>query len=197
MRKSPLAVHKISCSTILFVVCCAAVAITVPARQLDPGTDDIAFYRIEFNNRVIGSVVVVGCDNPNPPRGYSAGHEYWSWTKGAAWRGAFTLVPDETIPEYHSQSWAVFSHDHFDISHTVPMPAITPEASDRFYRVLVLSGTQWMDQGWMWLIDGAGRRQEWFGRNLTTDLVGSDTAIRFTSADPPAAGSSNVYLLIH
>jgi hypothetical protein len=169
----------------------------VPAGQLDPGTDGLGVYQIEFDNRIIGLVVVVGCDNLNPPPGYTAGHEYWSWTAGAAWRGTFTLVPNETIPDYRSYNWEVFSHDHFDISHAVPMPEISLEASDRFYRVQVRRGTRWVDQGWMWLIDSTERRQEWFGRNLTTDLVWYGNPIRFISADPPAAGSSNVYLLIH
>jgi hypothetical protein len=40
--------------------------------------------------------------------------------------------------------------------------------------------------------------QEWYGRNLTADLVGTeDGAIRFTSVEPPAPGSRAVSLLLH
>ena len=132
----------------------------------------IKAYRIEFNNKIIGTVVVVGCDNLNPPPGYTAGQEYWTWTPGAAWRGTFTLVPVNTVPDYYSNSWETFPHEHFDLSRTVPMPSISPEAGDRFYRVQVRSESRWIDQGWMWLINGTERVQEWYGRNLTSDLVG-------------------------
>lgn len=142
-------------------------------------------------------MVVVGCNNLNPPPGYTAGKEYWTWTPGAAWRGTFTLVPITTVPDYYSHSWETFPHEHFDISRTVPMPSISPEAGDRFYRVQLRGEAIWIDGAWMWLRNGAGRVQEWYGRNLTSDLVGTGTAIRFTSADPPAPGSSDVYLLIH
>jgi hypothetical protein len=161
------------------------------------GMTTLKAYRIEFNNRIIGTVVVVGCDNLNPPPGYSAGHEYWSWTPGAAWRGTFTLIPVETVPDYYSHTWEMFSHDHFDLSRIVPMPSISPEVGDRFYRVQVRNDSRWVDQGWMWLINGDKRVQEWYGRNLTSDLVGDGTAIRFTSAEPPAPGSTEVYLLMH
>ena len=155
----------------------------------------IKAYRIEFNNATIGTVVVVGCDNLNPPPGYIAGREYWTWTPGAAWRGTFTLVPVSNVPDYYSHSWETFSHEHFDLSHTVPMPSISPDSGDRFYRVQVLSESGWVDQGWMWLMNGTEREQEWYGRNLTSDLVGTGTAIRFTSVDPPTPGSTDVYLL--
>ena len=138
----------------------------------------------------------MGRDNLNPPPGYTAGQEYWTWIPGAAWRGTFTLVPVDTVPDYYSSSWATFPHDHFDLSHTAPMPSISPEAGDRFYRVQVRSGSRWIDQGWMWLINDE-RKQEWYGRSLTSDLIGDGTAIRFTSADPPKPGSTDVYLLIH
>ena len=80
------------------------------------------------------------------------------------------------------------------------MPTISPEAGDPFYRVQVRSESGWVDQGWMWLIngtEGTERVQEWYGRNLPSDLIGTGTAIRFTSADPPAPDSTEVYLLIH
>ena len=156
----------------------------------------IKAYRIEFNNVIIGTMVVVGRDNLNPPPGYTAGHEYWSWTPGAAWRGTFTLVPANTVPDYFSHSWETFSHGNFDLSRTVPMPSISPEASDRFYRVQVRRDSRWVDQGWMWLINGADRVQKWYGRNLTSDLIGEGTAIRFTSAELPPPGSINICLLV-
>jgi hypothetical protein len=166
------------------------------AWQLMDGMTTIKAYEIVFNHRLIGRVVVVGCGNPNPPPGYTAGLEYWNWSPGAAWRGSFTLVPVEAVPDYYAHSWATFPHEHFDLSHTVPMPAIAPEAGDRFYRVQVHNGSRWAPHGWMWLMNGSPRAQEWYGRNLTSDLVGDGTAIRFTSAEPPRPGSKDVYLLI-
>ena len=183
-------------TTALILALCA-VAAPVRARQLMDGMSGIKAYRIEFNNVVIGTVVVVGSENLNPLPGYTAGQEYWTWAPGAAWRGTFTLVPVSTVPDYYSYSWEKFPHEHFDLSRTVPMPAIFPEAADRFYRVQVRRESRWVDQGWMWLTNGAARAQEWYGRNLTSDLAGDGTAIRFTSADPPSAGSVDVYLLIH
>ncbi len=78
---------------------------------------------------MIGRVVVVGCDNLNPPTGYTAGVEYWNWNQGAAWRGSFTLVPIEAVPNYSAYRWTTFPHEHFDLSQTVPMPSIAPEAA--------------------------------------------------------------------
>jgi hypothetical protein len=49
----------------------------------------------------------------------------------------------------------------------------------------------------MWLKNGPPRVQEWYGQNLTSDLIGEGTAIRFTSAEPPPLGSKDVFLLIH
>ena len=179
------------------VVALFAAAATVPAREILDGPLMLKVYRIEFNDRTIGTLVVVGRDNPNPPPGYIAGREYWTWIPGAARRGTFTLVPGDSVPDYYSSNWATFPHDHFDLSRAVPMPSISPEPGDRFYRVQVQSGSRWIDQGWMWLINGDEPKQEWYGRNLTSDLVGDGTAIRFTSADPPKPGSSDVYLLLH
>lgn len=172
---------------------------TVPARAAEilDGPLMIKAYRIQFNNETIGKVVVVGCGNLNPPPGYTACHEYWTWAPGAAWRGTFLLDPIFDVLESFSYSWQTFPHERFDLSRTVPMPSIAPEAGDRFYRVQVRSGSGWIDQGWMWLINGAQPMQEWYGRNLTSDLIGTGTAIRFTSVDPPAPGSSDVNVLIH
>lgn len=181
----------------LLLAICAVVTAPAHAEEILDGPLMIKTYRIEFYNRPIGMVVVVGCDNPNPPPGYAAGKEYWTWTPEAAWRGTFTLVPVNNVPDYYSNSWETFSHDHFDLSRTVPMPSISPEAGDRFYRVQLRGEAIWIDGAWMWLRNGPERVQEWYGLNLTSDLVGTGTAIRFTSVDPPTAGSSDVYLLIH
>ena len=187
--------HLLHTAALLVAIC--GLSAPAHARQILEGPVLFKAYRIEFNNLVIGTMVVVGRDNLNPPPGYSAGHEYWSWMPGAAWRGTFTLVPVNMVPDYYSYSWEKFSHDHFDLSRTVPMPAISPEAADRFYRVQVRTESRWVDQGWMWLINGTVRVQEWYGRNLTSDLAGDGTAIRFTSAELPTPDSREVYLLVH
>ncbi len=180
----------------LLVGLAAVGAVPTHAGQLMEGMSSVKAFRIEFNARPIGHVVVVGCDNANPPAGYTAGQEYWTWEPGAAWRGTFTLVPVDAVPDYAAFRWTTFPHQHFDLSHTVPMPTIAPAASDRFYRVQVRRGPAWVDQGWMWLLNGPARRQAWYGRDLTTDLVGDEgAAIRFVSADTPAPGSRDVYLL--
>jgi hypothetical protein len=187
----------------LFVIAIALCATTSQAShsatpapaQLNDGMSSLKAYQIEFNHQLIGRVLVVGCENSNPPPGYSPGQEYWTWVPGAAWRGTFTLVPDSNIPNYNAHRWERFPHQHFDISHTVPMPGVSPEAGDRFYRVQAQNQSQWVDQGWMWLINGEKRVQQWYALNLLSDLVGTGEAIRFTSVEPPAPGSLNVYLL--
>ncbi|MCM3901687.1 MAG: hypothetical protein ND866_08275 [Pyrinomonadaceae bacterium] len=181
----------------LLLALCAVGGASADAVEILDGPMMIKAYRSEFNNKIIGTVVVVGRNNLNPPPGYTAGKEYWTWTPGAAWRGTFTLVPITTVPDYYSHSWETFPHEHFDLSRTVPMPSISPEAGDRFYRVQLRGEAIWIDGAWMGLRNGPERVQEWYGRNLTSDLIGTGTAIRFTSVDPPTPGSSDVYLLIH
>jgi hypothetical protein len=188
----------------LFVIAIALCAATSQAAhsatpapaQLNDGMSGLKAYGIEFNHQLIGRVVVVGCENQNPPPGYSAGQEYWTWVPGAAWRGTFTLVPDSTVPNYEAHRWERFPHQHFDISRTVPMPGVSPEAGDRFYRVQAQNQSQWVEQGWMWLINGEKRVQQWYALNLMSDLVGTGEAIRFISVEPPAPGSIGVYLLM-
>ena len=184
-------------TTALLVALCAVGGAPAHARQLNEGMSGLKAFRIEFNDRIIGTVVVVGCDNQNPPPGYTAGQEYWNWMPGAAWRGTFTLVPVDPVPDYYSNSWETFPHEHFDLSRTVSMPSLAADLGGQFYRVQVRRESGWVDQGWMSLTNGGKRAQEWYGRNLTTDLVGDGTAIRFTSAEPPRPGSSDVYLLLH
>ena len=151
-------------TTALLVALCAAGTATPHAAEIVDGPVMIKAYRIEFNNKIIGTVVVVGCDNPNPPPGYTAGREYWTWTPGAAWRGTFTLVPVSSVPDYHSHSWETFPHEHFDLSRTLPMPFlwVNGDGNDVIYRVQVRRESGWVDQGWMWLSNGAERRQEWY-----------------------------------
>ena len=75
------------------------------------------------------------------------------------------------------------------------MPAISPAPSDAFYQVSVRHGSRWVPQGWMWLRNGPVPTQEWYGLNLTSDLVGDGAAIRFRSAEP--APGVEVFLLNH
>ena len=157
-------------TTALLVALCAASITPAHAVEMMDGPVMIKAYRIEFNNKIIGTVVVVGSGNLNPPPGYIAGKEYWTWIPGAAWRGTFTLVPVSNVPDYYSYSWETFPHERFDLSRTVPMPSISPEAGDRFYRVQVRTESGWVDQGWMWLINGTERVQEWL---WTESHVGS------------------------
>ncbi|HEU4387425.1 MAG TPA: hypothetical protein VFV34_06480, partial [Blastocatellia bacterium] len=159
----------------LRVAFCRVGTVSTHARQILDGPLMIKAFRIEFNNRVVGAVVVTGRDNPAPPPGYASGREYWSWTPGAAWPGTFTLVPVNTVPDYYSFSWETRSHEKFDLSRTVPIPSISIAHGDRFYRVQVRNDSRWVDQGWMWL-DGDKRVQEWYGQNLTSDLLGDGTA---------------------
>jgi hypothetical protein len=175
----------------------AVAGATAPASaQLMEGLSTlVAPYTIQVNGQVVGRVVVVSCDNTNPPRGYAAGTEYWTWTSGAPWRGAFTLVPTSTVPRHSGYAWQRLPHEHFDLSHTVPFPSVSPAANDEFYRVQVASGTGWIEQGYMWLDVGSPTVQTWYGVGLTTDLVGDGGPIRFQTVTPPAAGSKNVYLL--
>jgi hypothetical protein len=176
----------------------ALVLLVLAARawaQLAPGVTELRAYDIKFGDTVIGKVVVVG-DPASLPSGYSAETEYWTWASGQAWRGAFRLVPTDTVPSYSAHSWQTFPHDHFDLSGTVSIPSIDPDPGDAFYEVSIKSGSSWLDRGYMWLVDGAPDEQVWYGQGLTSDLVGDGgTEIRFQSVEPPAAGSEQVYLL--
>jgi hypothetical protein len=174
---------------------CGGLAIALPASgQLDWGIGVLA-YTIQFNGQTLGRVVVVSVDHPNPPSGYTPGYEYWTWTAGTPWRGAFKLVPTSNVPSYSSYTWETFPHDHFDLSQTVPLPSINPAPDDKFYQVAIQNGSTWTNQGYMWLEDGSPSAQTWYGIGLTDDLVGNGGEIRFQSVEPPSAGSVNVYLL--
>ena len=132
-------------------------AAPVPASaQLNDGmTTLVAPFTIEVNGRVVGQVVVVGGANTDPPPGYTAGTEYWTWTGGRAWREGFTLVPRPTVPRHGAFSWQTFPHERFDLSRTVSFPAVSPGVDDAFYEVQIAAGTGWVDQGYMWLDTGS------------------------------------------
>ena len=104
-----------------------AVGAAAPASaQLNEGyTTLVAPYTIQVNGRVVGRVVVISCENTDPPRGYAAGTEYWTWTSGGPWPGSFTLVPAATVPRHSNHTWQEFPHEHFDLSHTVPFPSVS------------------------------------------------------------------------
>jgi hypothetical protein len=182
---------------VAFMAALFAAASATTNAQLNEGMVGFKAYRILFGSQAIGHVVVVGCDNANPPAGFAAGREYWTWSPGAAWRGSFTLVPVEAVPIYSAYHWTEFPHEHFDLSHAVPLPAILPRPGDRFYEVRVRDGSEWMPRGWMWLTDVPRLAQEWYGLDLASDLVGEGSAIRFDSVEPPAPNSAEVYLLVH
>lgn len=179
---------------ILAAMVLATTSLVGPAArgQLLDGNTGFQAYEIQYNNQAIGKVVVV---HANPPSGYAAETEYWTWTAGQAWRGAFKLVPTDTVPNHAAYTWQTFPHDHFDLSGTVSIPSIDPDPNDAFYKVSVKSGTSWLDRGYLWLVDGSPDVQEWYGKNLTADTIGEGSDIRFESVEPPSAGSENVYLL--
>jgi hypothetical protein len=183
--------------TIALCVGVATVAAPVPASaQLMEGMSSlIAPFTVEVNDRVVGQVVVVGGRNTDPPPGYTAGTEYWTWTAGRPWRQGFTLVPRRTVPSHGAFRWQTFPHEHFDLSRTVPFPAVSPGIADTFYEVQGAAGTGWIDQGYMWLDVGSPSVQTWYGIGLTHDLVGDGGPIGFRTVEPPAAGSTDVYLL--
>jgi hypothetical protein len=155
----------------------------------------VAPFTIEAGGRVVGHVVVVGGANTDPPPGYTAGTEYWTWTAGSPWPEKFTLVPRRAVPRYTAFRWETFPHERFDLSRTVPFPAVSPAVDDDFYRVQIAAGAGWLDQGFMWLDTGSPAVQTWYGIGLTNDLVGDGGPIRFRTVEPPAAGSVDVYLL--
>lgn len=165
--------------------------------ELVPSVCGIGSFDIVWSNVVVGYVVVVAEDNTNPPAGYTAGYEYWTWTSGPPWRGAFKLQPTGgNPPTYGNYTWKVFPHEHFDLSDTIPFPSISPGANDGFGEVSVGSGSSWDTQGYMWLKAGSPPTQEWYGVDLTADLIDSGTGnIRFVSVEVPTASSVDVYLL--
>jgi hypothetical protein len=165
--------------------------------QVGPGMAGLVVFDIRWSGSTIGKVVVVSEDNASPPSGYSAGNEYWTWTSGPPWRGAFKLVPvGTTAPTYGDYTWKVFPNEHFDLSDTVSFPSISPDTDDGFWEVEVDTGASWVTRGYMWLIDGAPLIQEWYGVGLTQDLIGNGSVeIRFTSVEVPSPGSIEVYLL--
>jgi hypothetical protein len=165
------------------------------AQLMDALTTLVAPFAIEANGRVVGHVVVVGGGNTDPPPGYTAGTEYWTWTAGSPWPDKFTLVPRRAVPRFTALSWETFPHERFDLSRTVPLPPISPSADDDFYRVQIAASAGWLDQGFMWLEAGSPAVQTWYGIGLTNDLVGDGGRIRFRTVEPPAAGSVDVYLL--
>ena len=85
-------------------------------------------------------------------------------------------------------------HERFDLSRTVPLPALSPAGNDAFYQVHRRS-TGWIEQVYMWLDVGSPTVQTWYGVGLTTDLVGDGGPIKIRSVEAPAAGSADVYLL--
>ena len=91
--------------------------------------------------------------------------------------------------------WQTFPHERFDLSRTVPLPAVFPAVNDGFYEVQIAAGTGWVDQGLMWLDVGSPTVQTWYRIGLSNDLVGDGGPIRFRTVEPPAAGSADVYLL--
>ena len=104
-------------------------------------------------------------------------------------------MPTATVPAYAAHAWEKVPHEHFDLSKTHPLPAIAPGANDDFYSISAKVGGVWKQRGYMWRFGGVSGLQEWYGNNLTHDLIGQGDDIRFVSVPPPAAGSEQVYLL--
>ena len=159
------------------------------------GTAEFKSYDIVVQGAVVGKMVAVSCHRRGGVAGFAPGQEHWTWDPGHGWDASFKLVPARTLPTYHGRTWQTFPHDHFDLSTTVPMPAVRLGSRDGFYRVSVKSGGAWKARGYMWLARGAEDRQILYGQGLTADLVGNGQAIRFEATNPPTPGSAQVYLL--
>ena len=141
-------IRHLATITALCVGVCAMVAPVPASAQLNEGLSTlVAPFTIEVNGHVVGQVVVVGGGNTDPPPGYTSGTEYWAWTGGRSWRDEFTLVPRRTVPRYGAFRWQTFPHERFDLSRTVPFPAVFPAVNDGFYEVQIAAGTGWVDQG--------------------------------------------------
>ncbi|MEQ1507802.1 MAG: hypothetical protein ABMB14_36575 [Myxococcota bacterium] len=172
----------------------AALGVAVPAgAQLGDGTDDVVAYDIVLDHHRLGWVVIVGADHA-PIAGFAAGQEHWAWFD-VAFPAAFALVPRDTLPGSPDAVTDRFPHDRFDLSATVPMPAVELGPTDRFYRVAIREPSQWLDQGWLWQLGGSPRDQVWFGAALERDRIGGGRAIRFVRTDPPPPGSVDVFLV--
>ena len=187
--------HLATITTLCVGVCTMVAPIPASAQLMEGMTTLVAPFTIEVNGHVVGQVVVVGGGNTDPPPGYTAGTEYWTWTGGRSWRDEFKLVPRRTVPRYGAFRWQTFPHERFDLSRTVPLPAVLPAVNDGFYEVQIAADTGWVDQGFMWLDVGSPTVQTWYGIGLSNDLVGDGGPIRFRTVEPPAAGSADVYLL--
>ena len=74
-------------------------------------------------------------------------------------------------PELRRVHVADHPHERFDLSRTVPLPALSPAGNDAFYQVHRRS-TGWIEQAFVWLDVGSPTVQTWYGVGLTTDLVG-------------------------
>ncbi len=177
----------------------------VAAAQVHGGTNGFAAYDLRFGGMTIGHVVVVDADSTGHPTGYEAGNEYWTWTEGVVWPGAFALAEAESTPAHADHDWQIVDHEVFDHSSSEPMPELSLMPGDRLYAVQTrretASGFTFGDASFLWLMDGAEQGSElawsWYG--IADELDGAETldpgdhVIRFQAMfQAPEAGSVDV-----
>ena len=162
--------------------------------QLDAGMSGWKPYDIQdddWPHATLGHVVVVAAESAAPPEGFDAGTESWHWN-GTAWPDGFRLVP-ASWSEPPSVTWVVFDHEVFDLSATVPFPAISVGANDRYYEVEKRSATKSKLMAHFWFHDGVQTAYGLDSLTTTTLRIGAGQALYFAEISAPGAGDIDVY----
>ena len=175
------------------------------AAQVHPGSAGFAAYDLRFGGMTIGHVVVVDASATGQPAGYEAGHEYWTWTDGPQWPGAFALAAAEEIPAHADHSWQIVDHGSFGSTEAEPMPELAMAPGDRLYVVQIArqasSGFTFGDASYLWLMEGSAQATtlswSWYG---LADVLGTASTLdpgakvlRFQAVfEAPEAGSVEV-----
>ena len=175
------------------------------AAQVHPGSAGFASYDLRFGGMTIGHVVVVDASATGQPEGFAAGMEYWTWTDGPQWPGAFALARSSEALAYADHSWQMVDHGAFGSTDAEPMPELAMAPGDRLYVVQIAqetsSGFTFGDASYLWLMEGSAQDAEltwsWFG---LADVLGTATTLdpgarvlRFQAVfEAPEAGSVEV-----